>query len=79
MTPGACAHCGAPDVVRGDGGTTLVCPRCIRALGRVAADPWSAHVQVRERLRAEHGTAVALIGDRWDWIAPAWAGTGGAR
>jgi hypothetical protein len=70
-----CAHCGAPDVVRGDGEMALVCPRCIAALGRVAGDPATAHPEVVARLQERSLDVVHLdtriaIDPTAPWAAP---------
>ncbi len=77
-----CAHCCAPDVIRGDGAMALVCPRCVRALGRIAGDPSSADEAVLDRLEAEAYDVVTLVSDvrgtwTWRWTA-LWPGAGDA-
>lgn len=76
-----CAHCAAPDVIRDDGGMALVCRRCIAALGRIAADPASAHPDVLARLQERSLDVVHLdtrievdAADPWatPTVSPVW-------
>lgn len=69
-----CQHCGAPDVLRGDGGMALVCPRCLLALGRIAAEPYAYPVPVRERMQARSADVLDLMGGRWVWTGAGWPG-----
>lgn len=74
----ACAHCGAPDVIRADGAMTLVCPRCVRSLTRIADEPFSVPETVRERLLADALDVVGIeLGD-WRWTST-WPRTGDLR
>lgn len=73
-----CAHCQAPDPVRGDGAMTLVCPRCLLALGRVADQPFSVPDTFRERLLASALDVVGIRDGRWAWTSQ-WPGTGDDR
>lgn len=68
-----CAHCGAPDVIRGDGAMTLVCERCLRALGRIAGDPFSVNDRHRERLLASSLDVLDLMLGDWRWTST-WPG-----
>ena len=73
-----CAHCGAPDPIRGDGPMTLVCRRCVAALGRIAAEPFSVHPNVLREIAMASIDVVALAGERWLWTV-LWPGVGDAR
>lgn len=73
-----CAHCGAPDVVRGDGQMTFTCARCVAALGRIAAEPFSVPDTVRERLLADALDVVGIRDGAWLWTSQ-WPATGDLR
>lgn len=62
-----CAHCLAPDPIRGDGEMSFVCPRCLLALGRIAAEPFTVPRTVRERLLARSEDVLDLVGGEWRW------------
>jgi hypothetical protein len=71
-----CAHCGAPDPIRGDGEQRLVCSRCVAALARIADSPAAAHPSVVARLLTRSLDVVHVNGMRaWTWTA-SWPGTG---
>lgn len=75
----ACRHCGAPDVIRGDGGMTLTCARCVAALARIAGDPLSASMSVVARLEDASLDVLRLsAGAAWSWTA-SWPATGDLR
>lgn len=57
---------------------TLACARCIRALGRIAAEPFSVPDTVRERLLDTSLDVVGIRGGAWVW-ASSWPGTGDLR
>ena len=73
-----CAHCGAPDPIRGDGGMTLVCARCIAAMGRIVVDPYSVPPTVRDRLLAASLDVADLVAGAWRWTS-LWPPTGDGR
>lgn len=73
-----CSHCGAPDVIRGDGGMALVCARCIRILGAVVADPLVLSATERFDLLEEHLDVVDLLRGAWRWTG-LWPDTGDPR
>lgn len=73
-----CAHCSAPDVIREDGGMTLVCPRCIRSLVRIAWEPFSVPDVVRQRLLDDSLDVVGIRDGAWAWTS-LWPSTGDSR
>lgn len=73
-----CRHCGAPDVIRDDGGMTLVCPRCVAALTRIAGDPLSASMVVVARMLVTSLDVLDLVSGAWRWTAQ-WPTTGDLR
>lgn len=73
-----CAHCDAPDVIRGDGGMTLVCPRCVAAMTRIADEPYSVPETVRERLLADALDVTGIDQGAWRWTSQ-WPSTGDLR
>jgi len=73
-----CVRCGAPDPIRGDGEQTLVCARCVMAMGRIAAEPFTVPETVRDRLLARSLDVVHLAGEAWRWTS-AWPDTGDDR
>lgn len=72
-----CRICGAPDVIDMDG-DRLVCPRCVMAMGRLAADPYAHPATVREVLEARSLDVLHLARGAWQWTS-LWPGTGDAR
>lgn len=74
----SCWLCDAPDVIRAEGEDRLVCRRCIAAMTRIAADPYSVPASVRERLLARSLDVVDLVAGAWRWTTQ-WPGVGDAR
>lgn len=72
-----CSHCWTPAADLITDTHRPVCPRCVASLGRIAADPASAHPQVVRRLEARSLDVLHLAAGRWVWTSH-WPGTGAA-
>jgi hypothetical protein len=74
----SCWLCQAPDVIRAEGEQRFVCRRCLASMARIADDPYSVPVTVRERLLARSLDVVDIVGGTWRWTSQ-WPSTGDAR